>query len=234
VTGKKIDIAAHDGGSFTGYLATPASGGGPGVLVIQEIFGVNPNIRAIADRLAANGFFALAPDLFWRQEAGVELDPGVQADWDRAFKFYQGFDNDQGVEDLKSAMKSLHALKGATGKVGCQGYCLGGLLAYLMAARTDIDAAVGYYGVGINGKVNEAKNIKKPLMLHIAQADAFVDAAAQAAVHRALDGNSLVTLHDYAGMNHAFARPGGDNYDKTQADLADRRSLEFLKAHLKG
>lgn len=234
MTGHKIDIAAHDGGSFTGYLATPASGSGPGVLVIQEIFGINPGIRAIADRLAANGFMALAPDLFWRQEADVELDPSVQADWDRAFKFYQGFDNDKGVEDLKSAMKALRSLKGASGKVGCQGYCLGGLLAYLMATRSDIDAAVGYYGVGINGKVNEAKNIKKPLMLHIAQADAFVDAAAQAAVHQALDGNALVTLHDYAGMNHAFARPGGDNYDKTQADLADRRSLEFLNAYLKG
>jgi carboxymethylenebutenolidase len=234
MTGKMIDINIRGGGSFKGYLASPASGQGPGVVVIQEIFGVNANIRGIADNLAKEGFFALAPDLFWRQKPGVELDPNIEAEFNEAFKYYQGFDVDKGIEDLNSAMAALRALPGANGKVGCQGYCLGGLLAYLMAARTDVDAAVGYYGVGIDGKLNEASNITKPLMLHIAKADAFVDAAAQAAVHKALDSHPQVTLHDYEGMDHGFARPGGGHYNKEQADLANKRTLDFLRQHLQG
>lgn len=231
---KTMNITAHDGGSFTGYLASPASGSGPGVIVIQEIFGINANVRAIADRLAENGYFALAPDLFWRQEPGIELDASVQADWDKAFALYQGFDVDKGIQDLTSSLDHLRRHKGVTGKVGCQGYCLGGLLAYLMATRTTVDAAVGYYGVGIDGKLDEAKNIRKPLLLHIASADAFVDAKAQQAIHNALDQHPLVTLYDYPGMDHAFTREGGQHYDKENADLANRRSLDFLAQHLKG
>lgn len=234
MTGKMIDISIRGGGSFKGYLASPTSGKGPGVVVIQEIFGVNANIRGLADDLAKQGFFALAPDLFWRQKPGVELDPAIEAEFNEAFKYYQGFDVDKGVEDLNSAMAALRALPGSNGKVGCQGYCLGGLLAYLMAARTDIDAAVGYYGVGIDGKLAEASSISKPLMLHIAKADAFVDAAAQAAIHKGLDPHGKVTLHDYEGADHGFARRGGAHYNKTQADLANQRTLDFLTQHLKG
>lgn len=233
MSGQDIEITSKDG-SFSGYLATPAGGKGPGVLVIQEIFGVNANIRAVADGLAAQGYFALAPDLFWRQEPGVQLAAKTQADWDKAFELYRGFNIDKGIEDLVTSMAHLRALPGASGKVGCQGYCLGGLLAYLMAARSDIDAAVGYYGVGIDGKLDEAKNIKGALMLHIASADAYVDAKAQAAIHGALDGNPHVTIHDYPGMDHAFTRPGGDHYDAANATLANGRSAAFLAQHLKG
>lgn len=229
-----IKITAKDGGSFTGYLASPSSGSGPGVIVIQEIFGINANVRAVADRLADNGFFALAPDLFWRQEPGIDLDAKTQADWDKAFQLYQGFDVDKGVQDLIAGMDLLRGRAGVNGKVGCQGYCLGGLLAYLMATRSSVDASVGYYGVGIDGKLDEARAIRKPLLLHIASADAFVDAKAQQAIHAALDQHALVTLHDYPGMDHGFTRPGGEHYDKTNADLANQRSLDFLSQHLKG
>lgn len=229
-----IKITSEDGGSFTGYLASPSAGKGPGVIVIQEIFGVNANVRAVADRLANNGFFALAPDLFWRQEPGINLEAKTQADWDKAFQLYQGFDVDKGIEDLTSAMDLLRRRDGVNGKVGCQGYCLGGLLAYLMATRSSTDAAVGYYGVGIDGKLDEARNIRKPLLLHIASADAFVDAKAQQVIHDALDQHPLVTLYDYPGMDHAFTRPGGEHYDKANADLANQRSLDFLSQHLKG
>lgn len=234
MSGQDITITAKDGGRFSGYLATPAGGKGPGVVVIQEIFGVNANIRAVADDLAARGYFALAPDLFWRQEPGVQLAAKTQAEWDKAFELYQGFNVDKGIEDLVAAMDHLRALPGASGKVGCQGYCLGGLLAYLMATRSTVDAAVGYYGVGIDGKLDEAKRIRGALMLHIAAADAFVDARAQAAIHAALDTNPHVTLHDYPGMDHAFTRPGGDHYDAANAALANKRSAEFLAGHLKG
>ncbi len=234
MSGKTVTLTAKDGGTFNAYLASPASGKGPGVVVIQEIFGINANIRGIADRLASEGYFAIAPDLFWRQEPGIQLGPVSQAEWDKAFELYKGFDVDKGIDDLDVAKNYLRSLPGANGKVGCQGYCLGGLLAYLMAARTDIDAAVGYYGVGIDGKTSEAGNIKGNLLLHIASADAFVDAKAQATVHAALDNNPNVTIHDYPGMDHAFTRPGGDHYDKTNSDLANNRSAEFLAKHLKG
>lgn len=230
---EKVKITSQDGGAFTGYLASPSSGSGPGVVVIQEIFGINANVRAVADRLAQNGFFALAPDLFWRQEPGIDLEAKTQADWDKALQLYQGFDVDKGVEDLISTLDHLRGLDGVNGKVGCQGYCLGGLLAYLMATRSSIDAAVGYYGVGIDGKLPEAKNIRKPLLLHVASADGFVDAKAQRAIHDALDPDPLVTIYDYPGMDHAFTRPGGEHYDKQNADLANQRSLDFLSKHLK-
>ncbi len=229
---ERIQIASRDGGQFAGYLARPKSGKGPGVIVIQEIFGINANVRAVADRLADEGFVALAPDLFWRQEPGVDLDSQTEEGWKRAMELYQGFDVDKGIEDLIATLDHLRKLDGVNGKVGCQGYCLGGLLAYLMATRSDIDAAIGYYGVGIDGKLDEAKNIRKPLMLHIAQADAFVDATAQKKIHDALDGNPNVTIHDYPGMDHAFTRLNGQHYNKEAADLANGRSLEFLRKHL--
>lgn len=229
---ERIQIASRDGGQFAGYLARPKSGKGPGVIVIQEIFGINANVRAVADRLADEGFVALAPDLFWRQEPGVDLNSQTEEGWKRAMELYQGFDVDKGIEDLIATLDHLRKLDGVNGKVGCQGYCLGGLLAYLMATRSDIDAAIGYYGVGIDGKLDEAKNIRKPLMLHIAQADAFVDATAQKKIHDALDGNPNVTIHDYPGMDHAFTRLNGQHYNKEAADLANGRSLEFLRKHL--
>ncbi|MDA5192384.1 dienelactone hydrolase family protein [Govanella unica] len=233
MSGQDITIASKDG-NFSGYLATPAGGRGPGVLVIQEIFGINANIRAIADNLATRGYFALAPDLFWRQEPGIQLTPNTQAAWDKAFELYRNFNVDKGVEDLITSLDHLRALPGSSGKVGCQGYCLGGLLAYLMAARSDVDAAVGYHGVGIDSKLSEAKHIHCPLMLHIASADAFVDTKAQAAIHAALNTNPYVILHDYAGADHAFTREGGDHYNKKQADLANQRTAEFLAGNLKG
>lgn len=233
MSGQDIQIQGKDG-TFSAYLAKPASGKGPGIVVIQEIFGVNANVRAIADGLAEAGYFAIAPDLFWRQEPGVQITPNSQEAWDKAFQLYQGFDIDKGVADLVTTLNHLRSLEGSSGKVGCQGYCLGGLLAYLMATRSDIDAAVGYYGVGIDGKLDEASKISGNLMLHIASADAFVDEKAQKAIHAALDGKSNIVIHDYPGMDHAFTRKGGEHYDEANTKIANDRTAEFLSKHLKG
>lgn len=232
MSGTEIQIQTKDGERFMGYLAAPSSSKGPGVLIIQEIFGVNANVRATADRYAAAGYFALAPDLFWRQEPGIQLTDKTQAEWDKAFELYRGFDVDKGVADLGASLDQLRSYPGVSGKIGAVGYCLGGLLAYLVACRTSIDAAVGYYGVGIDGKLGEAAAIKKPLMLHIASADAFVDATAQKAMHDGLGGNPLVTLHDYPGMDHAFTRPGGQHYNQENTEIAHRRTMEFFAQHL--
>jgi carboxymethylenebutenolidase len=228
---KQISISGKDG-AFAGYLASPTSGGGPGIVVIQEIFGVNQVMRDIADGLASHGYFALVPDLFWRLEPGVQLTDKTDAEWQRAFDLMNRFDPDTGTADIQAAIDTLRSRDGCTGKIGAVGYCLGGLLAYLTAARTDSDASVGYYGVNIQTKLDEASTIKKPLMLHIAGKDQFVKPEAQKQIQDGLAGNPLVTIHRYPEMDHAFARVGGAHYDKACADLANGRTSTFFRQHL--
>ncbi len=229
---RMISIAAKDGGSFNAYLAEPVARKGPGVLVIQEIFGINTVMRGICDDLARQGYYALCPDLFWRIEPGLMLDDRIEPDLQRAFELFGQFDLDKGVEDLKACLPVLRGLPGATGKAGSVGYCLGGRLAYLMATRSDVDASTGFYGVYLQNHLDEAKNIKKPLLLHCATEDKFVPKDAQAQIAEGLKGNALVTRHDYVGQDHAFARVGGEHYDKASADLANQRTAAFFKQHL--
>jgi carboxymethylenebutenolidase len=228
---KQISISGPDG-SFAGYLATPATERGPGIVVIQEIFGVNQVMRDICGDLASHGYFALAPDLFWRLEPGVQLTDKTDAEWKRAFDLMGRFDIDKGMIDIQAAIDTLKARPGCTGKIGAVGYCLGGQLAFLAATRTNADASVGYYGVSIQNRLNEAANIKKPLMLHIAAKDEFTPADAQKKIQDGLGKNPLVTLHVYPEMDHAFARVGGAHYDKACADLANGRSATFFRQHL--
>jgi carboxymethylenebutenolidase len=228
----EVTIRAADGGSFKAYLATPKSGKGPGIVLIQEIFGVNKVMRDLADGFAAQGYAVLCPDLFWRQEPGIDITDQSKAEWDKAFSLYQGFNVEKGVDDLKATLASLRKHPACNGKSGSVGYCLGGKLAYLMATRSDSDANVGYYGVGIEGALEEARNIKKPLMLHVAGKDQFCPPEAQAKIKAGLKGNAHVTIHDYAQQDHAFARIGGEHYDKAAADLANQRTAEFFKKHL--
>ncbi|HEX4294354.1 MAG TPA: dienelactone hydrolase family protein [Rhizomicrobium sp.] len=231
MTAKQISISGSDG-AFAGYLAAPTSGRGAGVVVIQEIFGVNQVMRDIADDLASHGYFALVPDLFWRLEPGVQLTDKTDAEWKRAFDLMGRFDPDKGVADIQAAIDTLRGRDGCTGKVGAVGYCLGGLLAYLTAARTNADACVGYYGVNIQDKLAEAASIKKPLMLHIAGKDQFTPPEAQKKMIDGLSPNPLVALHVYPEMDHAFARVGGAHYDKACADLANGRTSTFFRQHL--
>lgn len=231
MTGHEITIDGKDG-KFAAYLASPGAGHGPGIVVIQEIFGVNKVMRDIADGLAARGFFTLAPDLFWRLQPGVQLTDRTDGEWQQAFSLMQRFDLDKGVEDIQASIRALRATPGVNGKVGAVGYCLGGLLAYLTAARTDSDASVGYYGVNIQTKLDEAAKITHPLMLHIAEEDEYVPASAQEKIVAGLKPNALITLHRYPAMNHAFARVGGKHYDHACADLANTRTATFFRQHL--
>ena len=230
--GKMIDIKADDGGSFQGFLATPDSGGGAGVIVLQEIFGINYFMRETCHRLAAQGYLALCPDLFWRQEANVELSDMTEGEWGKAFSYYQGFDMDNGVADAGAALEQLRGLEGCSGKVGAVGYCLGGMLAYLVGARTKADASVGYYGVGIQDALGEAANISGPHMMHIAELDQFVPPEAQSAIKDSLADNAQVTIHSYANVDHAFARTGGEHFDAASAEQANARTAEFFAQHL--
>jgi carboxymethylenebutenolidase len=233
-----VSIRAADGGSFGAYLATPHStsaggtGRGSGVVLIQEIFGVNKVMRDLADGFARQGYVVLCPDLFWRQEPGIQITDQSEAEWAKGFALYKGFDEAKGVDDLKSTLAHLRKLPACTGKVGSVGYCLGGKLAYLMATRSDADANVGYYGVGIQDLLGEANSIKKPLMLHVAVKDEFVPPDAQAKIKAGLKDNAHVSLHDYAAQDHAFARVGGQHFDKKAADDANKRTADFFKKHL--
>lgn len=224
-------------GSFSAYLAKP-TGVGPGesapaVLVIQEIFGVNAVMRGICDDLAAEGYIALCPDLFWRQQPGVQLTDKTDAEWQRAFELMQGFNQSKGVDDLITSLDHLRGIPGCSGKAGTVGYCLGGKLAYLMATRSNVDCSVSYYGVGIENALDEAVNIKRPLLMHIAEKDRFVPAEAQAKIKERLSQNANVTIHTYPGQDHAFARVGGEHYNKEAADLANQRTREFFEQHLR-
>lgn len=231
MSGKDVVVKGPDG-TFGAYLASPDAGRGPGVVVIQEIFGVNGFVRHVADGFAARGYFALAPDLFWRLEPNVQLTDKSEAEWKRAFELMNRFSADTGVKDIQATITHVRSIPGCTGKVGAVGYCLGGLLAYLTATRTDSDACVGYYGVNIQEMLGEAKNIKTPLMLHIAGKDQFVLPAAQAKIVEGLKGNPLVTIHIYPEMDHAFARDGGQHYDRANAELANGRTATFFRQYL--
>lgn len=226
-------IKSAEGQEFEAYLAVPESGKGPGIVLLQEIFGVNQVMRDIADDYAAKGFTVICPDLFWRQEPGIQLTDKTDAEWGRAFELYKGLDEAKAVEDAAAAMDYLRQHAACTGKVGATGYCLGGKLAYLIAVRFAPDCSAGYYGVGIENALDEAANLKTPLVLHIAEKDQFCSPEAQAKIHAALDDNPLVTIYDYAGQDHAFARVGGAHYNEEAARLANQRSLDFFNEHLK-
>jgi len=224
------NLVIRDG--MKGYLAAPRSGSGPGIVVLQEIFGINAVMRAIADDLAAQGYFALVPDLFWRLEPGIELTDKTDAEWQQAFSLMNRFDVNTGMEDIQASIDVLRTQPGVSAKVGAVGYCLGGLLAYLTATRTDADASVGYYGINIQTLLSEAAEIKKPLLLHVAGEDQVVPPAAQDQIISALKENPQVTLYRYEGVNHAFARIGGKHYDQSATALANSRTAEFFRRHL--
>ncbi len=225
-------IKSFDGGEFDAYLVIPDSGRGPGLVLLQEIFGVNRDMRSIADWYAARGFTVICPDLFWRQERGIQLTDQTDAEWQRAFELYKGLDEAKAVDDAGAALKFLHEHPACTGKAGAVGFCLGGKLAYLIATRYGPDCSAGYYGVGIENALAEIANLNGHLMLHVAKLDQYCPAEAQARIHAAFDANPLVTLHDYEGQDHAFARAGGAHYNAQAAELANLRTLEFFVRHL--
>lgn len=230
-----IEIPTLDGSaSFGAYLAEPDPGADSrgAIVVIQEIFGVTEGIRRKCDRWAALGYVAIAPDLFWRLEPGVELDPDVPDEFEAALGLMGRFEQDQGIADIEATIRAARGRLGESGKVGCVGYCLGGRLAFMTAARTDVDASVGYYAVGLDGLLHESNAIAKPLLLHIAGDDGFVPPEVQAGMHAALDDRERVTLHDYPGEDHGFAAELGKRRSEEAAKLADERTEAFFAEHI--
>ena len=226
-------IKTLDGtGDFTAYRAIPAGTPKAAIVVIQEIFGVNAGIRRKCDTLAEAGYLAIAPDLFWRIEPGIELDPDIKPEMDRALGLMGQFGQDKGIADIEATIRAARAELGDDAKVGVVGYCLGGRLAFMTAARTDVDASVGYYGVGIDGLLGEKHAIAHPVLLHVPVEDHFVDKDSQAAMHAGLDDHPKVTIYDYPGEDHGFATEFGERRSDASAKLADERTAKFFAENL--
>lgn len=230
--GEYITITTADG-EFGAYVARPAKDeAAPAVVVIQEIFGVNGAMREITDGLAGQGYLVICPDLFWRIEPDIDITDKTEAEMNRAFELFGAFDVDKGVDDIQATITAIRADPGCSGKVGAVGFCLGGLLAFLTAARTDADASVSYYGVGIEARLAETDKLARPLLLHVAEEDGFVPKAAQELIIAGLKDHPEVEIHTYPGRDHAFARPGGQNFNAADAEIAGRRSLAFFSKAL--
>ncbi len=226
-----IETLEGDGG-FSAYLAEPEGSPRGAIIVIQEIFGVNEGIRRKCDHMASLGYVGVAPDLFWRLEAGVELDPDLPEQFQQALALMQRLDQNRAVADLEATIRDARARLPEGGRVGCVGYCLGGRLAFMCATRTDIDASVGYYCVGLEGLLGEKHAIARPLLLHLAGADHFVMPDKQALIHEGLDDHPKVVIHDYPGEDHGFAAEMGNRRSEAAARLADSRTEAFFAAHV--
>ncbi len=229
---KYITVDTPDG-SFRAYVANPRVLAAPAIVVIQEIFGVNADLRNTCDELAAQGYFAISPDLFWRQEPGVDMSDQTEAEWKKGFALYTAFDYEAGVADIAATMEIARTLPGANGKVGLIGYCLGGLMTFIVTARKGADASVEYYGAGTEKHLDEANNIKNPLLIHLGEEDEYISSDAQKAIIGALKDNSFAQVFTYPGCRHAFARHHGIHYDRDAATLANGRTADFFNLHLK-
>ena len=228
MAGQYFTVNAAEGGQFRAYVAKPEKGSGPGLLVIQEIFGVNQHIRDVCDRYAEEGYVAMAPDIFWRMEPNVELGQTEQ-EFAKAFDFYGRFDVEKGMSDITQSIKTLRALPECKGKVGSVGYCLGGFLSYLTASRTDVDVAVCYYGVGIEKALGEASKIKCPVVMHFAELDKFAPPAAVEQIRGHFKDRTDVEIYRYPSADHAFNREGGMHFHKPSALMAYSRSLAAMR-----
>ena len=222
--GEEIRITAADGGAFAGYLALPSRVPGPGLIVLPEVFNTNAHIRSVADGYAAEGFVALAPDVYWRQEAGSYL-PYTDEGRAKAQSLRARLDTNQFTRDLGDTIVALRARSECTGKVGVMGFCLGGKFAYLASTRLPIEAAVSYYGVQIDEHLDETDRLKCPIMMHFAESDPHVPASTVAAIQARMGGSNGVSIHIYPGTEHGFNRQGYPPYNEAAAAQARQRTI---------
>jgi len=228
----RITIGGRDG-AFGAYIAQPKVLPAPAVVILHEVFGVNSDIRKTCDELAEQGFIAVAPDLFWRQEPGVDLAVTDEADWQHGLRLYQAYDRDAGAKDVKDAADVVAKLPECIGRVAVLGYCLGGLMTFLTAARYGVDAAVAYHGGDTEKYLDEIDGLDAPLLMHLAEEDEFISKPAQAAIKAALASKPNATVYSYPGQHHAFARHNGTHYNAAAAALANERTSEFLHQQLR-
>src|ERR1700741_2576189 len=222
------------GGSFSAYIARPKISPASAVIVLQELFGVNADIRKHSDEVAEQGYLAVAPDLYWRQEPGVDLNVTSQADGAHGLGLYQAYDRDAGVKDIKDTIDAVRSLPECNGKVGLLGYCLGALMVFMTAVRNDgIDGAVWFHGADTEKYLGEVDGLHAPLLMHVAEEDDFISKDAQAEIKAALAKKPNATVYSYPGQCHAFPRHNGKHYNAAAAALANGRTSEFLHQQLR-
>jgi carboxymethylenebutenolidase len=227
-----ITIKGRDG-AFGAYVARPKASPASAVVVLQELFGVNADIRKTCDEIAEQGFLAVAPDLFWRQEPGVDLTVTSEADWQHGLRLYQAYDRDAGARDVKDTVNAVAKLPGCTAMVAVLGYCLGALMVFLTAVRYGVDAAVAYHGGDTEKYLGEIDGLNTPMLMHLAEEDEFISKPAQAEIKTALARKPNATVYSYPGQNHAFSRHGGAHYNAEAAALAHERTYAFLNRQLR-
>jgi carboxymethylenebutenolidase len=220
-------------GTFNAFIARPEVAIAPVVVVLQEIFGINDDMKATCHELAEKGYIALCPDLFWRQEPGLSLSHWSDEEWKKGLALYAAFDLDKGVTDIAETIALARSLPGSSGKVGVMGYCLGGLMTFLTAARVGADAAAAYYPGGADKHVDEADKIASPFMVHLGEEDEFISKDAQQAIKASLADNPHAQVFSYPGCSHAFARHSGTHYDGAAAALANGRTWSLLSEYLR-
>jgi carboxymethylenebutenolidase len=226
--GQEITLTASDGGRFAAYLALPARLPAPALVVLPEVFNSNPHIRSVADGYAADGFIALSPDVFWRQEAANYL-PYTDEGRAKARALWARLDTDQFARDLGDMVAALRARPDCTGKLGVMGFCLGGKFAYLASTRLPIEAATSYYGVQIDQHLDEAGRRTCPLLMHFASDDPHVPPETVEAIHKRMAGSPGVAIHVYLGTEHGFNRKGYPPYNEKAAAEARARTLAHFR-----
>lgn len=227
-----INVTTRDG-SFHAFMARPQVQPAATIVVLHEIFGINADMRDRCIELADEGYIAICPDLFWRQERGVDLSDQTESEWKKGFALYNAFDLSTGISDIAATLDAGRSLEGATGKIGVTGYCLGGLLTFLAAARLGADAAAVYYPGGAENHLAEVEKLTTPMLLHLAEEDEYIPRAAQLRIIAALEGRPNVKVNSYPGCSHAFARHRGIHFDAGAATLADARTAAFFNHYLK-
>jgi carboxymethylenebutenolidase len=228
----RITIEGRDG-AFGAYISRPKTLPAPAVVVLHEVFGVNADIRKTCDELAEQGFIAVAPDLFWRQEPGVDLSVTSEPDWQHGLRLYQAYDRDASARDVKDTANVVAKLPECIGRVAVLGYCRGGLMTFLTAARYSVDAAVVCHGGDTEKYLGEVDGLDAPLLMHLAEEDEFISKPAQAEIKTALASKPNAIVYSYPGQHHAFARHNGEHYNAAAAALANGRTSEFLHQKLR-
>jgi carboxymethylenebutenolidase len=228
----RITVQGRDG-AFGAYIAMPEALPAPAVVVLQELFGVNADIRKHCDELAEQGFVAVAPDLFWRQEPGVDLSVTSEPDWQHGLRLYQAYDRDAGVRDVEDTVDTVIKMPECSGKIAVLGYCLGALMTFLTAVRYRVDAAVAYHGGDTEKYLGEVDGLQAPLLMHLGEEDEFISKPAQAEIKKALATKPNATVYSYPGQRHAFSRHNGAHYNAAAAALANGRTSQFLNQQLR-
>lgn len=219
-------------GLFEAYVARPVRKRAPAVVLIHEIFGVNLDLRQTADALARQGFIAVCPDLFWRQEVGVDLDPAAPDAFPRAVSLYATFDPDQGVRDIGATLRAVRRMPGSNGRVGLMGFCMGGLLTFLTTARIGDRACIAYYGGGTETHLGDAFDARTPVIMHLGEDDEYISVEARDRIVAAFWDSPHIQIFTYPGQGPAFARHRGRGYDAATARLANARAVSFFERQL--